>query len=106
MTASSVPSGSARGRRARSVSCCRRSQSSSAGPRRDPLPSASAPPARSRRGGRGGSAVRRESVCADLAGAGAGAAPTPTPIGVRGGGDAACQDSRASEKGAAQEARG
>lgn len=54
MTASSVPSGGLPGRWAPSVSRRRRRHSSSAGPRRDPLASASAPPARSRRGGRGG----------------------------------------------------
>lgn len=73
------------GRRARSVSRSRRRRhSSSAGPRRDPLASASAPPARSRRGGRGGSDVQRESVRADHAGAGRGAGPS----GVWGGGGA------------------
>lgn len=74
MTTTSVPSGSARSHRAHSVS--RRRHSSSARPQHDPLPSASAPPARSRRGGRRGSAVPRESsVDHAREGAGPGAGP-------------------------------
>lgn len=87
-----------RSRDSLSLSCSR--HKNSAGPPRDPRPSASAPPARSRRGGGGGCARR--------------AARGPRPrasregaareAGLRGGGEGP-RASRGSEKGAALEAQ-